>query len=159
MIDKIQFKKTVGVPLKHAGYQKKRQAWYKIGTEGVTAVVDLQKSTFGPVYYMFMAFILHELAGLQLLPGNLCHIRMDVAHVFPDITKKIINISSLDEESLTPTDHAQALHSLIVDRVLPYMERHSSVEDLRETYKSGGFKSAAVLGIALPILKREPTLH
>ncbi|MBA3734959.1 MAG: DUF4304 domain-containing protein [Actinobacteria bacterium] len=135
---------------RQAGLEKKSGAWYRGGDE-VIAVVDLQKSQYGPQYYLNLGFWLRELEGERYPKGSECHILLRLETLVPQERHRIVHLLDM-EEDVPDEQRIEELVALLTDRVLPVIERAGTVAGLRALVDDGTLASAAIRGPAQRVL-------
>ncbi len=129
-----------------AGLEKKAGAWYRRGDEVVT-VVDLQKSQYGAQYYVNLGFWLREFGGEPYPKGAGCHISVRLEVLAPEERKRIARLLDLVVE-MPDEQRIDELVALLRERLLPLIERGSSVAGLRALLDEGALEAAAIRGPA-----------
>jgi hypothetical protein len=136
---------------REVGAEKKSGAWYRRSDE-VIAISQLQKSQYGPAYYLNQAFWLRPLGDERYPKEHRSHIRTRLEGLLPDQEERIRHL--LDLEHRMPDDERlRELKSLLLDRLLPLLERGSSIDGLRSMLDDGTLAGAAVTGDALRVLR------
>jgi hypothetical protein len=81
-----------------AGFEKKSGAWYRRCDE-VVAVVDLQKSQYGPQYYVNVAFWLRALGEEQYPKTWKSHVQVRLGSLLtPELAERAKRLLDLDQE-------------------------------------------------------------
>lgn len=133
-----------------AGMEKKSGSWYRIGDE-VISVTNLQKSQYGPSYYVNQAFWLRQL-GDELYPkDNKCHIRLRLGSLLGEGSDRLEHLLDMDY-LMDDSDRIQELTGILNGRLLPVIERGSSLAGLRSLLDEGVFKAAGIRGPAQQLL-------
>jgi hypothetical protein len=132
---------------KEAGFEKKSGSWYRRGDE-VIAVSNLQKSQYGPKYYFNQGFWLRQVADERFPKDHKCHIRARVEDLLPEDASRIEQLLDLDY-AMPDEQRVEELVALLNDRLLPLIERGSTVAGLRALRDEGVFRTAGVTGPAL----------
>lgn len=153
MIDKKTLKKTFGAPLSADGYVRKGQSWYKSGT-GVTVVVNLQKSDFAEKYYVNIAFLIQSLTDETYLPEYKCHIMLRAGWLHAEAPRILEQCFRLDNDDLDAIEQASCVGAFVRDVIMPFCGRLLSLEELMETYLSGGFSRALVRREAVEFFRK-----
>ena len=131
---------------RQTGMEKKSGVWYRRSDE-VIAVSDLQKSQYGPQYYFNQGFWLRAL-GDELHPkGSRCHISLRLETLVPDDRHRPARLLDLEYE-VADEQRIEELVALLNDRMLPVIERGSSLAGLRAMVDDGTLASAAIRGSA-----------
>jgi hypothetical protein len=131
---------------RQAGMEKKSGVWYRRSDE-VIAVSDLQKSQYGPQYYVNQGFWLRAL-GDELYPkGSRCHISLRLETLVPEERHRIARLLDLEYE-IADEQRIEELVALLNERMLPVIERGDSLAGLRAMVDDGTLGSAAIRGPA-----------
>jgi hypothetical protein len=133
-----------------SGFEKKSSSWYHQGDD-VTAVSNLQKSQYGPQYYFNQGFWLRSLGNEPFPNENKCHIRARLESLVPEETMAIHHLLDLAFE-MPDQQRTEELTALLTHRLLPLIQRGSTVVGLRSLFDEGAFKGAGVRGPALRLL-------
>lgn len=131
---------------KEAGFEKKSGSWYWRGDE-VIAVSNLQKSQYGPQYYLNQGYWLTQFGHERFPKEHKCHIRVRLGSLLPNESSRIEELLDLDRE-MPDEQRIEALVALLRGRLLPLIERGSSVAGLRALLDEGAFKAAGIRGPA-----------
>lgn len=65
---------AIGKPLKAAGFKKKANTWF-LNNDETIAVLNLQRSSYGPQYYINVGLWLKPLGEVDIPKEHHCHIR------------------------------------------------------------------------------------
>jgi hypothetical protein len=137
---------------KAAGFEKKSGSWYRRGDE-VISVSNLQKSQYGPRYYINQAFWLRQLGDERFPKEYKCHIWGRLESLLPDELERITRLLDLEYE-MSDEQRINELVGLLTERLLPLIEQGSSVAGLRALFDAGVFKAAGIRGPAQGLLAR-----
>ena len=80
-----------------AGYEKKSGSWYRRG-EGVIAVSNLQKSQYGPRYYLNQGFWLCQLGDEHHPKPHKLHVQVRLEGLLPAAEERINELLDLNHE-------------------------------------------------------------
>lgn len=133
-----------------AGFEKKSGSWYQHGEE-VIVVLNLQKSQYGPQYYVNVAFWLRQLGEERYPKEHKCHVRLRLEDVVPDTEEEIGRLLDL-EKPLSDEQRIEALLRLLRERLGPVIKRAGSVDGLRSLRDEGLLAGAAIVGPAQQVL-------
>jgi hypothetical protein len=115
---------------KAAGYSKKSGSWYRRNPETII-VLNLQKSQYGPKYYINVALWLRALGDEEAPKVNKCQIQTRLGQLVPaGLEKRLTELLDLDcdvEDMVRRTE----LLDLFRQHLLPLLEASSSLESLR----------------------------
>jgi Domain of unknown function (DUF4304) len=131
-----------------SGFEKKSGSWYLVGDE-VISVSNLQKSQYGPSYYVNQAFWLRQLGGERYPKDNKCHIRLRLGSLLGDSSARLDQLLNLD---YPVADRIDELTAILDGNLLPVIERGRSLVGLRALLDEGVFKSAGIRGPAQQLL-------
>ncbi len=139
----VRFGRETGLNL-HSG------AWYLRQAETI-AVVELQKSQYGPQYYVNVALWLLPLGDALYPKERSCHVRTRLDALLSE-QEELVN-ALLDLES-TMDDSARAaeLSELLVSHLLPILRACSSVRGLKSAEGERLLKASLVRGPAQQLL-------
>lgn len=135
---------------KASGFEKRSGSWYRTSEE-VISVLNLQKSQYGPSYYLNQAFWLRELGDERYPKENKCHIRLRLGSLLDADAARLDQLLDLDY-AVPDIDRVVALTAILNDQLLPVIERGSSPAGLRSLLDEGVFKSAGIRGSAQQLL-------
>lgn len=135
---------------REAGLQKHSGAWYRRSDE-VVAVSDLQKSQYGPQYYVNQGFWVRQLGDEPHPKPAKAHIVVRLEVLIPSERTRIAQLLDL-EEALPDELRFNELVALLKERVLPVIGRGSSIQGLRAMVEDGTLKGAAIRGRAHQLL-------
>jgi hypothetical protein len=135
---------------REAHFEKRSGSWYRHGEE-VIAVLNLQKSQYGPQYYVNQAFWLRQLGDDRYPKEHKCHLRLRLEDVLPEAEAETRRLLDL-EQPLPEEQRIEALLRLLRERLRPVIERAGSLDGLRSLRAEGAFAGAAVTGPAQQVL-------
>jgi hypothetical protein len=139
MIDKKKLKKQFSDNLRKSNFKVKSNAWYKSNEENII-VIELQKSNYNESYFLNIAVWLRALGENQFPKERICHIRMRADSYFLDSGAEIADIFDFSETELD-AEKSASIDRLLSEKVLPLVEKLSSIEGLKELYKNGHFEN------------------
>ena len=135
---------------REARLEKKSHTWYRRSAE-VIAVLNLQKSQYGPQYYVNQAFWLRQLGDEPYPKEHECHVRSRLEDIVPEAEGDIQRLLDL-EQPVPDAQRTAGLRQLLGDRLLPVIERAGSVAGLRSLRDEGALEGAAVAAPAQRVL-------
>jgi hypothetical protein len=144
-MNKRELKQTIGDFLKPLGFKKKADSWYLSNAETLV-VVNLQKSNFGEQYYINIGCVPISLKNeMGATPKeHQTPIRMRLEAVFPDWKTKIRAILDLEKELEAKETRKEQLTTILRELLALLLQRLSTLPSLRNAYKEGFFRSAAI---------------
>jgi hypothetical protein len=126
-----------------------RGAWYR-RTEDVISVCD-SKVAIRTAVLRESRLWLRELAEERFPSSRACHIILRLETLVPEERGRIARLLDL-EQDIPDEQRTDELVSLLNDRILPAINRGSSVQGLREMVEDGTLASAGIRGPALRTL-------
>jgi hypothetical protein len=133
------------------GMSKHSGSWYRT-RDDVTTVLNLQKSDYGPSYYINIAFWLRALGESRFPKDRECHLRIRLEHLVSDRRAELAELLDLKSE-IPDGERGRRLRELLMTRLKPILDGISSVDDLREMRRRGLLTNAAIRGPALRLLE------
>ncbi len=143
---------AVGKPLKRAGFKKESDGWYVNSDESIT-VINRQKSSFGPQYYINIGVWLKCIGEADLPKTHKCHIQFRWGALIPQDEKQLERLLDLDNESISDQERVREVGNLLETYILPFVSSAISLHGLRMLYKSDGWPVCLVNVKAQEILK------
>ena len=135
---------------RESGFEKKSGSWYKVGDE-VISVSNLQKSQYGPSYYVNQAFWLRQLGEERYPNDNKCHIRLRLGSLVGEGSARLDQLLNMGYQ-MADADRIVELRAILDGRLLPVIERGSSLVGLRALRDEGVLKAAGIRGPAQQLL-------
>lgn len=139
---------------KEAGFTKRSGAWCRHQHESV-AVIELQKSQYGPQYFVNVALWLLELGDVQCPKEHACHLRTRLTRLLPERKDELNALLDLDDASMTESHRRESLEQLLRDRLLPLLDTCSTLDGIRSLKSTGVLGAFLTTGPAQQVL--EPT--
>lgn len=113
-----------------AGCSKKSGSWYLRSSETIV-VLNLQKSQYGPQYYVNVALWLRSLGDDEAPKENKCHVRTRLTRLVPPEAEaqlaSLLDLTSGVDEG----QRGEALETFLRVHLLLYLKACSSLEGLR----------------------------
>ena len=135
-------KNTLDGVAAYAGFSKHSGAWYLRRAETM-AVIELQKSEYGPQYYVNVALWLLPLGESRFPREEKCHIRTRLGALFPEEENRLKQVLDLEypmDEATRETQFRDILENLL----LPTLAVCSTVAGLRGELGGRLLKSSLV---------------
>lgn len=129
-----------------AGFEKKSGSWYRRSDE-VISIFNLQKSQYGPQYYLNQGFWLRALDDERYPKSNQAHIVSRLEDLVPEIEQRVGDLLDLDCE-VPDEQRIEELVALLSEHLLPLIERGDSLAGLRSMVDDGTFAGAGIRGPA-----------
>jgi hypothetical protein len=115
--------------LKPLGYRKQRSTWRRAREETIL-VFNIQKSPWGPEFYLNLGVYLRALGTEQTPPEYRCHLRSRVVGLLDDPAPLK---AALDFHSpLPPEERVQTISAALRSHALPWLEARDSEVKARE---------------------------
>ena|SRR2546430_17331722 len=140
---------------KGSGMLKQSGTWYRT-TDDVTQAMNLQKSQYGPRYYVNVGWWLRALGDVTFPKENQWHIGIRLDSLAANRADEINELMNLDSP-IAVAERTQRLGELLESELRPLLDGTASVESLRALRREGRLKSAAVKGPAITILDQATT--
>lgn len=131
--------------LRNAGFTKKSNCWYR-GNPEVLEVAHLQRSRFGPQYYVNYALWLIALGEPNMPKENQCHIRLreDEFGADRNEVRELFDLSSAIGEQ----ERERRLSFFFSNFFIPLSNQCRSLSQIRTLYRERRFSNAMVLAEA-----------
>ncbi len=136
------------------GLQKRSGAWYRLCDE-VIAVVDLQKSQYGPQYYVNLGFWLRQLGDEVYLRRERCHISVRLEVLLASERRRVARLFDLDED-IPEEGRASEIVRVLSEQIVPLLDEGCTLNGLRSLVADGTLRGAAIRGAAQQILADLP---
>lgn len=115
---------------KSAGCSKKSGSWYARSPETIV-VLNLQKSQYGPQYYVNVAIWLRALGDVEAPKQNKCHIRTRLTRLVPpDDEKRLAALLDLDN-GVDDSSRRDELLAVLQGHLLTVLKASSTIGGLR----------------------------
>lgn len=113
-----------------AGFQKRRDTWYKLNDDTV-CVVNLQKSQWGGRYYVNLGVYLRSL-GKATFPCEFeCHLRTRLSGLSGNERSKIDAALDLERVEMPGGERERILRHAVADIAVPFLAERSLLPMLR----------------------------
>lgn len=143
---------TIDEWLRGEGFQKHKGAWYR-GTDEVVTVVDLQKSQYGPQYYLNIGLWFRAIEDLPFPKPVACHVVNRLSSELPDPASEDLD-RLLDLEVENPGRDAE-LRDLLDTYLAPLLGVFQDVATLRSPRGEMFLSRSGVRGPAQALLSGE----
>ena len=110
-------------------FSKKSGSWFRTGGDVIT-VVNLQKSSYGPQYYVNVALWLRTLGEATFPQEQTCHVRTRLATLIGSDEEGLRSLLDL-ESDMSETDRRAALTQFLAAHLRPALEAVDGLERLR----------------------------
>lgn len=150
MIDKKEFKQSIGKFFREEGFLGKGQSWYLSGDAAIV-VIGAQKSDYDEKYYLNVGVWLKALGANEFPKEHHCHIQSRLESLFPDYMESIETACSLDRGS---SEKLVELVGFLRSELVPFCRRCLNVDDLKDLLSSGRFSRGLVMKVARDVLEQ-----
>jgi hypothetical protein len=135
MIDKLLFKKTIGLPLEKAGFKKRGQSWYLNGDDSIV-IFNLQKCDWEDSYFFNLGIWLKALGEETFPKYNYTHMYYRLENFFPEEREILVglNISTENIKSL------EKIEIFLESKAIPFFRKCTKEMNLMQFHKMGLFK-------------------
>lgn len=135
---------------KSAAMVKQSGTWYR-NTNDVIQAMNLQKSQYGPSYYVNVGWWLRSLGDVKFPKDHQWHIGIRLESLAANRAEEVKALMDL-ESGISEIERGRQLHELFESELRPVLDRTRSVDGLRALRREGWPKAAAVRGPAILIL-------
>jgi hypothetical protein len=146
-------KATFAEVVKRHGFTKSSDGWYK-NTADAILVVNLQRSSYGPQYYVNLAVWLRALGEVTYPKEYQCHIRLRATHFATgQETFWERQVFDLESDTISDSRRAELIRSFLGEQVMPTFLSYGSLETLRRYYRDGRLRGVPVAVAARQVLE------
>ena len=144
MTDSKTLKAALRSVLLDCDFKKKSDSWYW-SNDTVVLVVNLQKSQYGPQYYVNCGVALKSLGAVAFPKEHHCHIRFRLTGVVSDKERmKVESVFDLENSRFSDQERREEITKLIRTTALPILKGCTSVDGMSEVTKSGKLANAMI---------------
>lgn len=129
-----------------AGFEKKSGSWYRRSDE-VISISHLQKSQYGPQYYVNQGFWLRGLDDQRYPKSSRAHIVARAEDLAWEVEQRVGELLDLEYE-MPDEQRAEELIALLNAHLLPLIERGDATVGLRAMVDDGTLSGARISGPA-----------
>jgi hypothetical protein len=141
---------TFGEFAKNAGFSRRSASWYRTGADVIT-VLNLQRSQYGPKYYINIGLWLVALGEATTPKEHHCHIRTRLELLVGDareILERLLDLGSpMGDEA-----RASEIAAFLEVHLAPVLKASVSLESLRSPHGITLVAKSLVVGPARPVL-------
>lgn len=137
------------------GCEKRHGAWLRTGTEVIT-VTSLDKSPYGPEYYIDQGFWPRSLSDGPPKRAYGCAIYNRAGGIIPQFSRRLDELLDL-EQPIPDDERVTELVALLTKRLLPVLDEARSIDGLRNLVVSGPLRNSLItadgfeaLGLPVP---------
>ena len=133
-----------------SGFVKKSGSWYRRSAETIV-VLNLQKSQYGPQYYVNAALWLLPLGEEQFPKEHKCHVRTRLDNLVPrDRERRVAELFDLEAEMEEGARRDEL--TTLLRSILPMLDASATLEGLRSGDGERLIKASLVRGPAQQLL-------
>ncbi|HYO65616.1 MAG TPA: DUF4304 domain-containing protein [Archangium sp.] len=116
--------------LREAGFKVRSNTWHKL-CEDTILVVNLQKSQWGPQFYINLAVWVRQLGDASAPKEYQCHIRQRATSLPDKRAKHLERALDLEDESTGMQEREACINEFMRDSAIPFLESLSTMEGIR----------------------------
>jgi hypothetical protein len=124
----------INTELSSAGFQTKSGNWY-MSSDEVTAVVNLQKSNYGHLYFINCGFSVREITADEYPLEEVCHVRFRATDLPGCDAKRITSLLDFDSDVTVDAAREAGLVWIVKECLVPFVRENLSLERLRDTVR------------------------
>ena len=140
--------------LRSAGCKARVTNWYKHGPDAIL-VVNLQKSLYGPQYYINLATWLKQFGENEAPKEYQCHLRVRATSLPTDKAEALGRALNLEDESMNSEQREAFIAEFMRQEAIPFLESLGTWEGIRAAADAGKLKRGSVYK-EVEALLREP---
>lgn len=129
--------------LREAGFKVRTNTWHK-QCQDTILVVNLQKSQWGPQYYINLAVWVKQLGDVSTPKEYQCHIRQRATDLPDKRAKTLERALDLEDESMSMEQREACIDELMRESAIPFLESLSTVEGIRSALEAQKLKGCFV---------------
>ncbi len=136
MIPSNILKQTVTAELRPVGFARKGSAWY-LQNEKIIAVVNLQKSEFGTLYFLNIGFWLREIEDIHNPKVERCHVQARAEGIWKCGRPSIADLLDLENSFTDDASRLVLLRQFVREQFVPFVRSGSTVSGLKSLLTDG----------------------
>jgi Domain of unknown function (DUF4304) len=129
--------------LREAGFKVRSNTWHK-QCQDTILVVNLQKSQWGPQFYINLAVWVRQLGEASAPKEYQCHIRQRATSLPDRRAKDLERALDLDDESLSMQEREACIGEFMRESAIPFVESLSTMEGIRSALEAQVLKGCFV---------------
>ncbi|HYO54986.1 DUF4304 domain-containing protein [Archangium sp.] len=142
--------------LRRAGFKARATNWYKHGPDALL-VVNLQKSLYGPQYYINLAIWVKQLGEAETPKEYQCHIRVRATSLPTDKAEALGRALNLKDESMNSEQREAFIAEFMREEAIPLLESLGTWEGIRAAVDAGKLKKGLVYREVEALLRQQAT--
>jgi hypothetical protein len=131
--------------LQKAGFKARGSTWYKQNKETIL-VVNLQKSQWGPQFYINLAVWVRQLGDEPSPRESICHIRARATSLPSGSAKQLGQALNLEDESMSMERREALIAGFMRQEALPFLESLSTLEGIQSVLEQQRLKGCFISG-------------
>lgn len=125
--------------LRSAGFKARGTSWYKHAPDTLL-VVNLQKSLYGPQYYINLAAWVKQLGDAEFPKEYQCHIRVRATSLPTNSEETLGHALNLEDESMDTEQREAFIARFMREEAIPFLESLGTWEGIRAAVNAGKLK-------------------
>jgi hypothetical protein len=142
--------------LRETGFKARSTNWYKHGPDALL-VVNLQKSLYGPQYYINLAAWVKRLGESEAPKEYQCHLRVRATSLPTDKAEALGRALNLADESMSPEQREAFIAGFMREEAIPFLESLGTWESIRAAVDAGKLKKGSVHKEVEALLRQQAT--
>ena len=129
--------------LREAGFKVRSNTWHK-QCEDTILVVNLQKSQWGPQFYINLAVWVRRLGDASAPKEYQCHIRQRATSLPDTRAKTLERALDLEDESMGMQEREACIDEFMRESAIPFLESLSTIEGIRLALEAQKLKGSLI---------------
>lgn len=136
-------KTAMAQELRKAGFKARSTHWYKHGPDAIL-VANLQKSLYGPQYYINLAAWMKQLGESEAPKEYQCHIRVRATSLPGDKAEALGRALNLEDESMSSKQREAFIAEFMREEAIPFLESLGTWTGIRAAVDAGKLKQGLI---------------
>lgn len=129
--------------LREAGFKVRSNTWHE-QCQDTVLVVNLQKSQWGPQFYINLAVWVRQLGEASAPKEYQCHIRQRATSLPDKRAKNLERALDLDDESFSMQEREACIGEFMRESAIPFLESLSTMKGIRSALDAQVLKGCFV---------------
>ncbi|WP_052519602.1 DUF4304 domain-containing protein [Archangium violaceum] len=129
--------------LRGAGFKARGTSWYKHAPDSLL-VVNLQKSLYGPQYYINLAAWVKQLGEAEAPKEHQCHIRVRATSLPTSNAEALGHALNLEDESMDTKQRESFIARFMREDAIPFLQSLGTWEGIRAAVNGGKLKKGLI---------------
>lgn len=125
---------VLGSLLRPLGFKKSGSTWRLI-SDDVIAVLNIQKSQFDSAHFVNVGFWIRSLGDDTKPKPELCHVRGRAEGIWPDLGAQVVELMDIPDADVLDESRAEAIQKTFQDTIVPLLQKGASTLGLSELVK------------------------